>query len=147
MANRFWVGGGSSNNWGATGPTNWATTSGGSNNQSLPSTGDVAIFDGNSGSGTTSLSSSFTIQGLDCTGGTGSYTGTIAHGAGVTLTINTAAANSLRFSAGMTYTTVNTTSSVVFTNSTGTANITSAGQAFAAVTINGCMARFSSKTI
>lgn len=36
MASRFFVGGGSSTNWSATGNTNWSATSGGANNDSVP---------------------------------------------------------------------------------------------------------------
>lgn len=39
MAARFWVGGGSTANWNATAPTNWAETSGGAGNQSVPGGG------------------------------------------------------------------------------------------------------------
>lgn len=137
MANRFWVGSGSANTWAATTPTNWATTSGGSNNASVPTTTDVAIFDSNSGTGNSVIGASTTVQGLDCTGGTGSYAGTITHNTGVTLTINTGAASSLRFSAGMTYTPASTSSLITFSNTTGTAQLTSAGKAFAAITMNG----------
>ncbi len=137
MANRFWVGGGSANTWAATGNTNWAATSGGANNQSVPGVGDVAIFDSNSGVGNSVIGANITIQGLDCTGGTGNYAGTITHNNSVTLTINTGAASSFRFSAGMTYTIGGLTSIVTFTHTSGTATITSNGKRFAALTVNG----------
>ena len=38
--NRYWVGGGSSTNWNATGNTNWSTYDGGSNNAPIPVDGD-----------------------------------------------------------------------------------------------------------
>lgn len=136
MANRFWVGGGASTNWSATGNTNWATSSGGANNASVPGSGDVAIFDSNSGTSNSVIDTAFTIQGLDCTGGTGNYAGTITHNTSITLTINTGASNSLRFVAGMTYTPATTTSLVTFTNTSGTAVLTSAGQKFATLTVN-----------
>jgi len=44
MANRYWVGGGSSTNWDATGSTNWSATDGGSNNATVPTTGDDVFF-------------------------------------------------------------------------------------------------------
>ena len=137
MANRFWVGGGSANTWAATANTNWATTSGGANNASVPGVSDVAIFDSNSGVGNSVIGANITVQGLDCTGGTGNYAGTITHNSSVTLTINTGAASSVRFSAGMTYTAAATTSLVTLTHTSGTANITSNGQRFGALTING----------
>jgi len=136
MANRYWVGGGSSTNWAATGNTNWSATSGGANNASVPGVGDVAIFDGNSGTGNSVISANITVQGVDCTGGTGNYAGTITHNTSVTLTINTGAANSLRFSSGMTYTPASVSAVVAFTNTSGTADVTSAGKRFGALTVN-----------
>jgi hypothetical protein len=106
MANRFWVGGGSSANWNATGNTNWSTTSGGSNNASVPGTNDIALFDANSGTGNSIISANITVQYLDCTG----YTGTLTHNSGVTLGLSSENSgtpytlrNVLIFSAAMTY--------------------------------------------
>lgn len=45
MSDRYWVGGGSSTNWDATGDTNWSASSGGANNESVPTTGDDVFFD------------------------------------------------------------------------------------------------------
>jgi len=135
LANRFFVGGNGSTWHVASGNTNWSTTSGGASNATEPGTGDVAILDGNSPSNT--ISTAFTIQGLDCTGGTGSFANTLTHNTAVTLTINTGAATSLRFSSGMTYTPASTSSLITFTNTTGTAQLTSAGKAFTAITVNG----------
>lgn len=140
MATKYWVGGGSSTNWNATSSTNWANSSGGAGNQTAPGTGDVAVFDGASGTGNSVLNTAFTIQGLECDGstaGTGTYGGTITHNASTTLTINTGAANSFRLTAGMTYTPVSTSSLVTFTHTTGTASLKSAGKRFGALTING----------
>jgi hypothetical protein len=47
MAARYWVGGGSSTNWNAVGPTNWSDTSGGSNDFSVPTSADDVTFDAN----------------------------------------------------------------------------------------------------
>ncbi len=140
MASRYWVGGGSANTWAATGTTNWAATSGGAADASVPGTSDMAVFDSNSGSSNSVISANITVQGLECDGstlGTGAYAGTITHNTGVTLTINTGAANSLRFSAGMTYTPASTSSIVVLTHTSGTANIKSYGKSFAALQTNG----------
>lgn len=49
---RYWVGGGSSANWNATANTNWAATSGGANNQSVPTSTDDVIFDSGSAAST-----------------------------------------------------------------------------------------------
>ena len=64
MADRFWVGGGSSSSWTATGNTNWSTTSGGANNASVPTSADTAIFDANSPAATITLSAGWACGGL-----------------------------------------------------------------------------------
>ncbi len=140
MASRFWVGGGSANTWAATAPTNWGSASGVTDGVSVPGTGDMAVFDSNSGSGNSVIGANITVQGLECDGstlGTGAYAGTLTHNTSVTLTINTGAANSLRFSAGMTYTPAAQTSIVTLTHTSGTANIKTYGKALGALTING----------
>ena len=71
MANRYWVSGGTGN-WNST--TNWSAASGGARNATVPSTNDVAIFDGSSGSGTCTINISPTIQSLNATGFSGSIT-------------------------------------------------------------------------
>lgn len=135
MPNRFFVGG-NGNTWHvASGNTNWSATSGGAANATEPGTGDLAILDSNSPSCV--INAAFTVQGLDCTGGTGSFAGTLTHNTGTTLTINTGAASSLRFSAGMIYTPASTSSLITFSNTSGTANITSGGLKFFAITVNG----------
>lgn len=139
MANKFWVGGGATTNWNAS-PTNWANSSGGAGNQTAPGTGDVAVFDSASGTANSVLNTAFTIQGLECDGstaGTGAYGGTLTHNTSVTLTINTGAANSLRFTSGMTYTPASATSIITLTHTSGTANIKSAGKLLFALNING----------
>ena len=140
MASRFWVGGGSANTWAATGSTNWSATSGGAGNASVPGTGDVAVFDSNSGTGNSVIGASIAIQSLECDGsslGTGAYAGTLTHNTGVTLTLNTGQANTLRFASGMTYTPASTSSLITLTHTSGTANIKSYGKSLAALTING----------
>ena len=132
MANRFWVGGGSSTNWNATGNTNWSASSGGANNASVPGVSDVAKFDANSGTGNAVISAAITLQGLDCTG----YAGTITHNASVTLSINTASVASLLLSAAMTYTAAAVTSVIAFIHTSGTADITTNGERLGALTIN-----------
>ena len=136
MANRFWVGGGSANTWAATASTNWAATSGGANNQTVPGTTDLAIFDSNSGAGGSVIGANITVQGLDCTGGTGDYAGNITQNTATTLTINTGAASSLRFSSGMTFTHTGT-AAITFTNTGTPAQITSAGKRFNRINQNG----------
>ncbi len=140
MASRFWVGGGSSTNWSATGNTNWAATSGGANNQSVPGSTDIAIFDSNSGTGTSVIDANITIQGLECDGstlGTGAYGGTLTHNSPVTVTLNTGAANTLRLASGMTYTAVGAISTFTLTHTSGTANVKTYGKRLSRLTING----------
>lgn len=74
-ASRFWVGGGASSSWTVTGPTNWAATSGGAGNQTVPTSTDDVTFDGAGASGNTNgnLSSTLTILSLTYTAG---YTAT-----------------------------------------------------------------------
>jgi len=85
MADRFWVGNGATTAWSATGPTNWSATSGGSNNASVPTSADNAIFNGTgaTANGTSTISGTITVLSLNITAG---FTGTIAHNA--TLTVN-----------------------------------------------------------
>ncbi len=140
MASRFWVGGGSNSNWAATVPTNWGTASGTGGGASVPGTSDIAIFDSNSGVANSIIAGNITVQGLECDGstlGTGAYAGTITHNSGVTLTLNTGAANTLRFSAGMTYTPAAASSIIALTHTSGTANIKAYSKPIAALTING----------
>lgn len=83
MADRYWVGGGSSTSWNATGPTNWSGTSGGSNDASVPTSVDTVYFDENSGTGNSVISASISIGTLVCSG----YTGTLTHNVNVAVTL------------------------------------------------------------
>src|SRR3989344_5709527 len=123
-ADRFWVGGGASTNWNATSNTNWSTSSGGSNNASVPGASDNAIFDVNSGSGTSNISASITVLSATFTG----FIGTLTHSAG-TLTINTN--GSLTLAEGMTYTP--SASRTAFGSGT---TLTTAGQGMSPITIS-----------
>lgn len=75
MANRFWVGGGSTTDWSATANTNWAATSGGAGNQSVPGSADDVFFDAASGAGTAKIDAGFagSIKSFDSTGFTGTH--------------------------------------------------------------------------
>jgi len=87
MANRYWVGGGSSTNWAATSNTNWATTSGGANNASVPTSADAVIFDGvgASANGTSVIGAIITVLSVTITSG---FTGTINHSQALTIAGN-----------------------------------------------------------
>jgi hypothetical protein len=76
MANRFWTGAvnGGTGTWDTSNTANWSATTGGAGGASVPTTGDVAFFDGNSGAGVCTLGSNVTVPILNLTG----YTGTLA---------------------------------------------------------------------
>jgi hypothetical protein len=130
MATRYWVGGGSSTSWAATGNTNWAATSGGAGNASVPGSTDDVFFDASSGAGPAVLAANITIQSMDCTG----FTGTLTHNSSVTLTIggNTVVC---KLAAGMTYSPQDS-SVIAFTGVSGTATFTPAAQTVGGVTVN-----------
>lgn len=140
MATKFWKGGGSSTNWNATGNTNWADSSGGANNATGPGTGDLVVFDSAS-VGPSVINTNYTIQGISCdgtaAGANGAYTGVLTHNSGVTITINTGTADSLRFSSGMTYTPAGASCPIILTHTSGTANIKSYGKSIWTLQING----------
>ena len=107
-ASRYWVGGGASANWNATGPTNWSATSGGINNASVPGSSDDVFFN-SSGNSSSTISATITILSLTISSG---YTSTITHNAVLTisgnLTLNTgytiAGSSSITISAASTIT-------------------------------------------
>lgn len=134
MASRYWVGSGSSENWNATGSTNWSATSGGANNASVPGSSDDVFFDASSGTGNSKISGAITIKSIDCTG----YTGTLTHGSGIDWTISGSGVV-FKFSSGMTYTleTPVLNSDIFFTGTSGTTLITTAGKSMPEFHING----------
>jgi hypothetical protein len=124
---RYWVGGGSSANWDATGPTNWSETSGGANNASVPGADDDVYFDANSGSGTVTVDATANTKNLDFTG----FTGTLAGGSQINIFGNLVAG------AGMTWN-HNSTPGIVFSATSGTQTIRTNGvQIAAAIEFNG----------
>lgn len=101
MASRYWVtvAGSGTGNWSDT--THWSTTSGGVGLAAVPTASDDVFFDANSGTGTCTIDASSRVcRSIDCTG----YTGTLAHGSGISLSIGDALGGALKFVAGMTYT-------------------------------------------
>jgi hypothetical protein len=118
LADRYFVGGNASNSWNATSPTNWAATSGGANNQSIPGPSDNVFLDANSPSSTIA-GATITVRSLDCTGFT-----------------NTLTSSSVLFIAGgnvvcrlvpeMTYTLSG--GSLIFTGTSGFVDLTTAGK-------------------
>lgn len=130
LFDRWWVGGGSANTWAATAPTNWATSSGGANNAAVPTSADCAFFDGSSGTGTSVIAATITVNCLTATG----YTGTLTINASQVLDIET----SLTLVPGMTLTFGGaTTSFIQFVGSTAGQTIITGGLTLPMVTING----------
>ena len=86
-ASRYWVGGGSSVNWNATGNTNWSATSGVLSNASVPGATDDVIFDGAGASGNTNATISAITTILSFTSSVG-YTATITRNAALNVANN-----------------------------------------------------------
>lgn len=114
MANRYWVGGGSSTNWDATGNTNWGTASNTQDNAAVPTAVDDVFFDGvGTGASNCTLSANAPCRSLNFTG----YANTFTHNTYIRLSIgdDTAGAGNiaLKMVAGMTYTKGDTASSFI----------------------------------
>jgi uncharacterized protein YlxW (UPF0749 family) len=119
MADRYWVGGTAS--WDGTAGTKWALTSGGAGGQAVPTSADDVFFS-NLSTGTCTISTGNTgARSINCTGFTGTLTGTAA------ITVS----GSVTLVAGMTYSYTGTMTLA------GTGTITSAGKTFGAVNISG----------
>jgi len=115
MAAYFWVTGGTGN-W--NNASNWALTSGGIGGIAVPSSGDTATIDANSGAGSVTLDISPVIQTLTCTG----FTGTLAFGT------NTISLNSTgTIFTGATTMTVTGTPLIICTNSSATSRTIASG--------------------
>jgi hypothetical protein len=119
MPDRYWVGGTAS--WDGTAGTKWAATSGGTGGASVPTSADAVFFDANS-TGTCTIATGNTgAASINCTG----FTGTITGSAAITVS------GSVTLVAAMTY---SHTGTVTF-NGTGT--LTTAGKTFSGVTVDG----------
>lgn len=119
--------------------TTWSNSSGGATCTCAPTTTSLVILD--SLAGQLTINSNLSIGTLDAsgTGGSGSpYTNTLTQASNATLTINTAATNSLKFSTQMTYSPGTAAATqVIFANTSGTAQITSSGKIFTTIVMNG----------
>lgn len=73
MASKYWVGGGSTTNWDATGNTNWSDTDGGANNATVPANGDDVFL---KSSADCVLKSTNNLKSFNMTGYTGTLSGT-----------------------------------------------------------------------
>lgn len=117
MADRYWVGG--TGNWDGTAGTKWASTSGGTGGESVPTASDDVYFDANSGAVTVTVGAVVNCLDLNFTGFTGTFT--------KNSTINLY--GSLTFVSGMTFNDGGTVWSI---RGSGTQNITSADKIFTA---------------
>ncbi len=119
MANRYWVGGSAS--WDGTAGTKWSSTSGGAGGASVPTSADDVFFTSSS-TGTVTIASGNTgAKSINCTGFTGTLTGTAA----------ISVAGSMTLVSGMTY---SHTGIVTFT---GTGTLNTAGKTFSGIVVNG----------
>lgn len=131
MADKYWVGSGSTTNWNATVPTNWANTDGGAGDATVPAAGDRVFFTSNSGTGASVWNTAISLTMLDCTGSKNAIT----HG---NVTITLSAGNVvLPTGVGGTYTTISTSAVFSFTGTAGTQQLTTNGFRPGGVTING----------
>jgi hypothetical protein len=133
MTTHWWVGGGSSTNWNAVGPTNWSIIgSGGAGGAAIPVTGDDVIFDGNSGTGGSVWNTVISLNSLVCTGSKNAITGAAA--------ITISGGNlTLPDGVGATYA---HTGTFTFTGTSGTQQITTNGKTVPALTFNGAGGTF-----
>lgn len=119
MADRYWVGGTAS--WDGTAGTKWAATSGGPGGETVPTSADDVFFSASS-TGTVTIATGNTgAKSINCTGFTGTLTGT----ADITVSGN------ITLVAGMTYSHTGT----VTINATAT--LTTAGKAFSGLVVSG----------
>lgn len=126
-------------NWSAAGT--WSNTgAGGADSSGPPTAADDVIFELLSGNVT--IDSAAVCRSLDCTSGTGSYTGTLTHNSSITLSIGDATAGAgnvaLKLASGMTYTLGSATTSAIsfVTTSATTQTVDFAGKTSGNVTFN-----------
>lgn len=86
-ASRYWQKQNASFNWNATGPTNWGSASGVSDNASVPTSVDDVFFDGVGANGNinSTISATITILSINISSG---YTATLTHNAVLTIAGN-----------------------------------------------------------
>jgi hypothetical protein len=119
MPDRYWRGG--TANWDGTAGSKWAATAGGPTGASVPTTADDVFFDATSSGSCTIATGNTGAKSINCTGFTGTITGT----ASITV------AGSVTLVAAMTYSHVGTMTI------TGTGTLITAGKTFSAVTVDG----------
>lgn len=137
MANRYWVGG--SGTWDSSTTTNWSASSGGAGGASAPVTGDAAIFDAGSDSGTGftvtlgtgAICNTLSISSLD-------FTMTLAGSANLTVSGTAATFPATNFTSTHTGTILMSATAGTFTGAGNTFNnLTFSSTAISAVAIAG----------
>ena len=98
MANKYWVGGGSSTSWAATGNTNWSDTDGGANNASIPADGDDVFLKSNASCAVNSNTKN--IKSFDMTG----YTGTLSGSSTINFSVASGETEVCKFAGTVTFT-------------------------------------------
>ena len=114
---RYWVGGGSSGNWNATGNTNWGSASGTRDNQAVPTASEDVVFDDHSNGNTPcTVTAAAACKTLTFTGGTG-WTNTFTVNSSQAITVSgDVTLNSAMTYAGAGTLTMGTAGSVLDTN-------------------------------
>lgn len=129
-SNCFVVAGGGNSNATST----WSATSGGGTCTCTPAATDTVILD--SAAGNLTINAAFSVASLNATGtgGSGSpYTGTLTLNSGTTATFT----GDVTLVSGMTFSRGSGTSVFQWTNTSGTAHLTTAGKTMPNITING----------
>lgn len=119
MANRYWVGGNA--NWDATAGAKWATSSGGTGGEAVPTAADDVFLDNGTGTGNVTIAANVVCRSLNCTG----YVGILTYDTNSrTMTIGDATAGAsniaLKLVAGMTYTALGQGNTINFATSNST---------------------------
>lgn len=126
----FWIPGSGAANWSAT--TNWSNSDGGASCTCTPTTGDAILFTSNSGTNGSTINANISIATLDATG---SSALTLTHNSSITLTVT---GDTFKFGGSLTYSSISNNRIVNFTPTSGhTVALTSNGQLFGAITMNG----------
>lgn len=127
MANRYWVGGAAT--WDGSAGTKWSTTSGGAGGSAVPTATDDVFFNAASGANTVTVSGSRVCLSINCTGFTGTLTGTS--------TPQITVSGNLTFVSGMSYGVAGNNKPALVFNSTTSRTIEPGGKTFDVVTFNG----------
>lgn len=119
MADRYWVGG--TANWDGTAGTKWSATSGGAGGATVPTSADDVFFNAASGASTVTVAATANARSINCTG----FTGTITGSSGINVS------GSITLVPAMTWSHSGTVTII------GTGTLTTAGKVFSITTING----------